>query len=307
MRLKTKQSGLKTYSSMRADHFTRFVKKNLPIRSLKYLTVIFGFLFSLNVFAVGNLINCSLASQVGYDQSHKLVKKYLNDVSLVYDLGIEALCLGKIQEGMAHLQKASGMGHVAASRVVGLYYKTDGTFNSSNGLTKNQKNYDATIYYYGKAAEQIEKASNYPDDIVGMLNIEGQTLTSAKVFVNLPYLYYEGYGRALGNILKTGVSYSDTLAVLTKMQDSAERCLRRPSLSVWKEKREVMGHSLKVRCRAQKDFAKRAFILEQKRIAEAKNCSVPLNKCVKHQDIFRQLIRLADEMLGTLNSVPLIG
>ena len=310
MRLKVRQSGLKMRDGFRIKSGMtreREVKRNLPIQSMKYLIVCFGFLFSLNAFAVGDLVGCGLASQDGYDQSHILVKMYPNDISKIYNLGIEALCLRKKQEGMAHLQKASDMGHAVASHLIGLYYKTDGTLDSSSRLTKDQKNYDATIYYFERAAEQIEKDSNYPDSIVDVSHIEGQTLTSAKVFVTLPYLYYEGYNRAIGDILKTGVSYSDTFAVLTKLRDSAERCLRRPSLSVWKEKREEMGHSLKVQCQALKDFVERAFTLEQNRIAEAKNCTVPLKKCVKHQNIINQLIRLANEMWGTLNSVPLIG
>ena len=55
------------------------------------------------------------------------------------------------------------MEHIVASYALGRYYRTDRGSNPSQMAPKIQENYDATIFYYERAAKYIEaSANNYP-------------------------------------------------------------------------------------------------------------------------------------------------
>ena len=81
-----------------------------------------------------------------------------------------------------------------------------------------------------------------------------------------------------GDMLKKDVSYTDTIKVLVNMQSAAERCLKRPSLAVWKGRQSEIANSKKVICGASKTFADKAFILESRRKEMAKRCDGPLRR-----------------------------
>ena len=66
---------------------------------------------------------------------------------------------------------------------------------------------------------------------------------SIRTFIILSELYYKGYVRAIREMLKKNVSYTDTIKVLVNMQSAAERCLRRPSLAVWKARQSEIANS----------------------------------------------------------------
>ena len=223
-------------------------------------------------------------------------------------MSINTLCMGNITEGMALLERASDGGHVNANYLMGRYYKQDKTFDISR-KTSDPHNYNAMLFYYERAAELIESNPQYPEGAYSNTSyLEEHNRVSARVFVSLPGFYYDGYSMALYDILNSAekVSYTDTLEVLGKMLDSAERCLQRPALAVWKSKRAEIGHALKVRCRAKRDFAEQAIPVEEKRMVTAERCAVPLKECPEHQKIMNTLIGLANAMSKKLNSVAKI-
>ena len=90
------------------------------------------------------------------------------------------------------------------------------------------------------------------------------------------------------------------------MQSAAERCLRRPSLSVWKKRQSEIARSKQVICQARKTFAEKAFILESQRKEVAKRCDVPLKKCPEHKNIVSQLVQASKVMGNQVRSVPRI-
>ena len=284
----------------------RLAIKNVCVKTVSVFVLLFGFNFSLNASGmIGDAINCEKASLKRYKMWRKIVDKDPSNVIKIYNLGIFTLCLGnKIEEGMGYIERASSSDHIAATLVAALYYKTDGTFNRSR-LTEDPQKFSDMITYYEEAAKQIESARNYPEGVTkDMPNLEKHYQISAEIFVSLPDSYYRGYDRALDDIVMGEAEYVDTKTVLTNMQKAAERCLKRPSLSVWNGKREVITKALRVRCQAMKDFADDALELERTRIAIAQDCSVPLRECSEHQDVVSQVASLEDTMWSKLDSVP---
>lgn len=309
MRSKAKQNDLKIYTDKGADHFIRFVKKNLPVRSVKYLALLFGFLFSLSAFAVGDLLDCSGSNLQGYNENRKFVKRNPNNITMIYNLGIDALCLGKRKEGMHNIQKASDMGHVVATKIMGLYYRTNQTLDGPISTPQDLKNFNAMIYHYKMAKSQIESNPNYPNGTYKDIpHLEKVGYISAIVFVTLPYLYYQGYIRAIKNIMKSmdALYYEDTFELLNKMRISSEHCLRRPSLSVWKSKQQQINYEMKVQCSAMKAFAQSASVFETERINVYRKCSAPFNRCKNHKKMFKRLKQLVRPMLNALRSTDTI-
>ncbi|MDE0119070.1 MAG: hypothetical protein OXM55_03580 [Bdellovibrionales bacterium] len=274
------------------------MKSNVCIKIASVFIMLFSFIFSLSAFA---FINCSSASG-DYEGNLKVFKTFPNDLTVIHTLGINAYCTGREEEGIKYIERASDGGHIKASNVMALYYETD---NGSVTLTKDPVHFDKMLFYYERAATQIELASNYPEGTTeDMPYLEEHNRTSAKIFVSLPYQYYKGYGRALGATLRGDIEYVDTEEVVYKMRESSERCLRRPSLAVWKDDRGVIAHALRVHCQAMWDFANDALSLEEERIRVAKNCSVALRECSAHKKIMDQLKQLAIEMKDKSKSVP---
>ena len=105
-------------------------------------------------------------------------------------------------------------------------------------------------------------------------------------------------------MLKKNVSYTDTIKVLVNMQSAAERCLRRPSLAVWKERQSEIANTKRVKCEAYKTFADKAFILESRRKEIAKRCDGPLKDCPEHKKMVSQLVRASKVMGKKVRSVP---
>ena len=285
----------------------RFMNKlweGLSIQSLKYLAFSVVLLFPLHAFAVGNAIKCTSENNLQrYNHLHEARKGSSNLIGIYHSLAINSLCLGKEAEGMAHLQKASDMGHAAAAYLLGIYYNTNKTFDNSQ-VADNPENWNAALHYYEKAAEIIESISNYPDKVMEFHERVSQT--SYSVFTALPGLYFNGYSNALGEIIadKERVLYADSLEVLSKMRASAIRCLERPALSVWKEKKQLVYEAKQIKCDASLKFAENAYVLEQKRIQIAQSCQVPLGECSEHQGVINRLIQLARQMFEQKNSAP---
>ena len=229
-----------------------------------------------------------------------------NDPVSNYTAGFIMVCSGD-RGGLGHIERASDMGHVLASYFLGYYHRKDKDLNSSSFLPTTQENYDAAIFYYERAATLIENTSHYPSGAHrDVSEVEGKSYISIRTFLYLINLYFDGYSLALGDMLENDVSYTDTIKVLENMKNAAERCLKRPSLSIWKAKQAEITHSKQVKCQARKDFAEQALNLEFQRIEIAKHCEVSLKDCTDHQAIFQQIVQVTQEMNDKVNSVPKI-
>ncbi len=287
------------------------MKSNVCIKTASVFIMLFAFTFSLSAFAsMGDLINCTdFNDQETYNDTIDYLKKNPEDVVMIYGLGINALCIGKTEEGISHIKNASNGGHIMASRIMALYHRTDGTWDSSAELTNDSYHFNQMLGYYERAALLIESAPHYPEGTTrDMLYLEEHVRISAKVFVSLPDIYYKGYVAAIVDIMSDEEAYIDTRDVLVAMQDSAGRCLRRPSLSVWNGQRGAIAHALQVRCQAMWDFADKAITLEEKRIdiAERDCSSSHLSQCSEHHNIVNQIVSLSYVMQEQMDSVPVI-
>ncbi len=295
-------------NTVRKDIFTSISRK---IFSLSFVLSLGAgcmvFLFSDSSLAILSS-QCEEVDQEDYYSYKKVYEHSPGDVRIIYNMSTLALCTENKAEGMALLEKAADGGHVNANRLMGKYYEQDKSFDTSK-RTDDPHNYNAMLFYYERAARLIENNPQYPEGTYSDASyLEEHNRVSAKVFVALPGFYFDGYNVAVGDILNSAekVSYTDTLETLGKMLDSAERCLQRPALAVWKSKRAEIGHALKVRCRAMWDFANEALPLEEKRIAIAERCEVPLKECPEHQEIINALIGLANTRRKKSDSVPLL-
>ncbi len=293
---------MKDFRGSKSDGSKRIIPKNF----VQVFVLSFGLLFSSNAFAAGDLITCTSDDNlIEYNDLHKLIKKSSN-IALVYNLAITSLCLGKKNEGMAHLQKASDSGHIAATYLLGAYYEGNRTFNSSES-TKNIEELNNAIHYYTKAAQMIESTSNYPKSATeDMEHIESVVYTSYFVFSRLPYLYFRGYAIAIKNVLDNGVSYSDTVDVLNNIRTTAIMCVERPSLSVWKEKRDIVYQAQQIKCEALLRFAEAVYPLEQQRIRVAERCTVPPSECSEHRNLKDQIFQSSKNMFNQIRSAPQI-
>lgn len=120
---------------------------------------------------------------------------YLNSPSHLYNLGAKMLCHGKVEEGINFLKTASYMGHITASYLVGLYYKTLPRIESTQTTFQKPHDLHNAIHYYERANQQIKSAPFYPLDgpHIDTAYLEGNNSISAKIFVALPELYFDSY------------------------------------------------------------------------------------------------------------------
>lgn len=277
-------------------------------------TLIWGFALALalcwplNTYGVVNIIKCDSSDTLKvYNYFHNLVKKDASDSSAIYTLGTIAVCMGKEEEGLSHIQTAANLGHVVANRLLGMYYASNKTFDRSQD-SDEQEEFDAVIYYYDRAAQLIESLPNYPQDATVDIrdSLEYDNVVSYRIFTTLPDLYLNGYGRAIMDTLNNPerVSYTDTLEVLHKMREASMRCLKRPALSAWKEKRERVYEAQQIKCGASLEFAETVLPLEQQRLQVEKNCVVHPSQCPEHQEIMNTLIKARGKMFEQKASAP---
>ena len=256
------------------------------------------------------VISCTGNSQEGHDLFKQTVyAKNPNNVHVIYAIAFSALCLGKREEGIPFLKRASDGGHSEASFLMAKYYETDKTLDNSQKTTKDPENFNAALFYYERAAKQIESNPHYPEDNDRRSSIpdgEANNHYSARVFTQILTVYVNGYRNALIDIINSveRTQYVDTLEVLKKIGRSAERCLERPSLSIWK--RSGVYRAMQVRCQASLDFVEQVYTLEQERIEIAKDCSVPVKECSEHKDIVvKKIAPLLRKRVEKVNSVSL--
>ena len=241
------------------------------------------------------------------DDNRRYLAEAPNDPVRYYLVGVSYFCENRISQAINYWERASDMEDIMASYVLGLYYGSDKTGDVSKKLPAVQENYDAALFYYERTADLIESTPGYPHGVhVDFPGWEASNLPSARTYVALAELYYTGYTRAVIDMLKNDVSYTDTIRVLTNMQRSAERCLKRPSLSVWAERQSEITHSRRVVCGAYKDFAAKALDLESRRMHAARNCETSLGECAAHQVVVEELVEESRKMSNAAKSVPKI-
>ncbi len=282
-----------------------FVQQNLSRFTSVFLGLSLVLVFSTNGFAI-------VCADVETDSSEADKREYIaeapNDPVRYYMVGLFHYCGGEEAKGISYMKRASDMEHIVASYTLGGYYRTDrGSNPPSQMAPKVQQNYDAAIFYYERAASYIEAATTYPYNTHSDVpELEEKNYMSIRTLVSLNGLYYRGYVRAIQEMLTKDVSYTDTIKVLVNMQSAAERCLRRPSLSVWKNRQSEIARSKRVICRAYKTFADKAFHLESRRKEVAKRCDAPLKECPEHKKIVSQLVQASKVMGKQTRSVPRI-
>ena len=281
-----------------------FYRQNLSRFASVFLGLSFVLAFSTDVFGI---VCTGIRTDFSESSNRAYIAEAPNDPVRYYMVGLSHYCGGKEAKGVNYMERASDMEHIVASYALGWYYRTDRNSNPSQMIPKVQENFDAAIFYYERAASYIEAAANYPYNThTDVPDVERKSYISIRTFINLSELYYKGYVRAIQETLKKDVSYTDTIKVLVNMQSAAERCLRRPSLAVWKARQSEIAHSKKVICRAYKTFADKAFHLESRRKEIAKRCDVPLSKCSEHKAVVNSLVEVSQVMSKKVHSVPKI-
>lgn len=217
----------------------------------------------------------------------------------------------KSRRGWGICKKAADAGFIASVYFLGLYFKLNQTFDSSEKhKTHSLQDLNAALKYYNQAADLIDSIPDYPEGNtardLSMDTIEYNVYTSYHVFATLPELYFRGYDKAIDNILKSPekLDYTDAFEVLSKMQHSAERCLQRPSLSAWYEKQDAIYEAQQFRCQVYLDYAQAVWPLEEQRATVARACKTPLSACEAHQEVLHEINRLKDIMTQNISSLP---
>ncbi len=273
-----------------------------------FIVLSFSLLFPSNSFGAVDLIKCSSVYTLAKYKSTKQKIETRKKLFYVYNLGVISLCLGKEAEGMANLQRASDADHISATHLLGLYFMANRSFSrEKRGHIDNLEDFNSAIHYFEKAARMIEGVANYPEGTTGDIpDIEYSVYTSYYVFSTIPELYFNGYNKSLEDTLNSreNVSYVDTLDVLRNMRRSAERCVNRPSLSGWYDKKETLHQVQQVRCGAYLDYARSVLPLEEQRIKAAQSCRGPLNGCSNHREILNRINRIKSMMNGAISSIP---
>ncbi len=279
---------------------------------IKHLTILLSFLFSLNVIAAGDLVTCkkndSLESYSDLYQKIEKTADITNNIDLVYNLARTALCVDRDPEGMMFLQRAIDNGHIPATYLLGIYYRYNQTFYSSE-YSNNLENIDTAIRYYTKAMQMIEDLPDYPKGTTGDIgHIEHTEHISYHLFTGVPFLYFRGYFITFDTIINDNTlyksNYTDTLEILYKMKNSAKQCLNRPALDVWQEERSMLYASQQLKCNTFLKFAETAYPLEKQRIQTAQSCQEPLKKCYEHQEIVNKINESAKEMFQQIMPIP---
>lgn len=288
------------------------IKQSIP--TIKYILWFASLLFSFNVLAAGDLVTCkkddSLESYNDLYQKVNNTADITKNIDLVYDLARTALCLDKDPEGMTLLQKAVDSGHIPATYLLGIYYRYNQTFYSSEYST-DLENIDKSIHYYTKATLMIQSLPNYPEGTTeDVKDIEYTDRISYHLFTSVPFLHFRGYFITFNIIIKDNTlyesNYTDTLEILYKMKNSAKQCLERPALSVWKEESNMLYIAQQLKCSAFLKFAEKAYPLEKQRIKTEQSCKMPLKECFEYQQIVNQINQSAKDMFEQIMSTPKI-
>ena len=284
---------------------------------IKYLTIFFSLLFSLNIFAekdisiARNALTCTEDHNLGRYYSLRIqieqIKDTHSNIYLVYNLAKVSLCLGETQEGIENLHKASNAGHIPSTLLLGTYHQLNLSFSAAE-KTYNLINLDQAIHYFTKGVQMITSLSNYPEGTTNdMAYIESISYPSYYLFVQLPFLHFKKFAIAMDNIIENKPEVSNTiLGILDKIRETSSLCLKRPALSVWQNTKQVVYDAQQIRCTIAFDFAKAVYPLEQERIQIAQNCQVPLTECDEHKKAINKIYQKAIKLQRQVQLAPRI-
>ena len=271
--------------------------------SIKFLSLFLVFASSTE----GLAISCEGVKIFSVESNAAYIAEAPRESARYHSVGLQNYCAGNFEAGIDYIEKASDMGSIPASYNLGLYYRSDKTGDLSKMIPEVQENYDAAIFYYERTANLIESIKNYPHGVhTDLPNIESKVYMSVRAFLSLNNLYYDGYVRAILDMVSNDVSYTDTINVLENMKNAANRCLKRPPLSVWGTRRDEIVNSKKVKCEAFKLFAEKALNLEPQRIEISNRCEGTLMDCSAHDAILNEVLQAMQEMNDERDSVPAI-
>ena len=263
-----------------------------------------GLVFTVESNGAQNVFDCKDASNT-LDHYNKVLIAQKNNMTpnVSYDLGFTAICIGNPGKGVKHMRRASDGGHIAATKVLGRYYENDQSFdNNRHGSIENL--YRA-IVHFKKAAAQIESAASYPRGTVRhMERIEYVEMVSYRVFTALPRQYFNIFSELMGDTVDNGTIHPGTLKLVQEIGDAATRCLQRPPLTAWKEKKELVYREQQVVCQSYLDFARAIFPLEDERLQIVDNCKVSLNRCAQHNMKIAQMEKVLDKLFSDLKKAP---
>lgn len=273
---------------------------------VKYLIIFSSVLFSLSVIAAEGVFDCNDQHLLQRHKDLHQSKKEKIDTVLWYSLAHTSLCLGKITEGMIHLRRASDLGHIVATHLLSIYHEKNHTLNPAE-KTKNLENLSQAIFFATKAVQLIELAPHYPEGTTSdMPDIEHKLHTSFYIFTRLPMLHFGQYTFTLKQIMRHNkdVAYNATSDILNKINETAEACVNRPALSIWKEKSKTIYKVQQTICNSLLTFVEKTYPLDKQRIQIHKNCTDPVTKCTEqyHQitrKIIQQMNTLVIEMIGS--------
>ena len=276
--------------------------------ALAALVLSSSYLFAPGAHGAVDLVKCGSSDLLEKYNQTKIKIQTRQKLFYVYNLGVVSLCLGKEDEGLANLQRASDSGHIGATHLLGVYFMANESFDSSQRLRiNNQDSFDSAVHYFTTSAQMIESLDNYPGGTtLDMPELEDKVYTSYHIFATIPELYYYGYDKSLKDIVNSQerLFYADTLDVLDKMRGSAERCSQRPSLSAWYEKEEEVYQVQQIRCGAYLNYARAVLPLEVQRIQVAERCEGPLGGCSAHQEIVAEVERIEAMMHEAIRTIP---
>ena len=259
--------------------------------------------YSSNSYGEVNTITCDEIDTL--ETYNAILEAQKNNLTpdVHFSLGYVAICIGKYAAGLKHMRSASEDGHVGATYVLGDYYAANQSFDSNQKAST--ENIYRAITYFEKTAEQIEATSSYPNGISkDMKNIEYVSMTSYRVFTSLPTLRFNIYTRMMGDIIKNGSSYSNTMETLQELGDAATRCLGRPALSAWKEKKELVYRTQQIECQAYLDFVRAIYPLEDERIQIANSCTTSVNQCEQHKEQIKRMTIVLRKLKQDLRQSP---
>ena len=276
---------------------------------------LFGYFICLIPFYATGAIRCSQEKDL--DQS-KIYQESLeiepDNVSYMYHLGRAKFCLGDLETGAHWMGKAASNGHIYATYLMGVYYKTNKTIDPLLIEKHHIKNYTAMMFYFQKTATLIENSQHYPYNThLDTYKAERDTHISFFVFTYLPALYFSGYYASMKNVLPALnnqnrlVLHKDSLQTLQKVLLASLRCLKRPILTIWKKQNKKFSNIMQKNCTITKNFAQEVYPLEQERLQKAKECDINIQHCSAYRNLTQQILRIAqytDEQL-TLTSLDL--
>lgn len=277
---------------------------------IQYLMIFLSVIFSLSAIGASlknpseNISTCNGNDTI--EMYNKLTQKIEKNFSadLLFNLGKIAMCLDKEeQESLMYFQKASDAGHIPATFIISLSYYIDYLIPDIFKLDDSTNNLIIrnSIKYAKKAAYMIEALPHYPEGATNETSLIESTLyVSHRISVMLPLLYLQKYLNTMRAPTNNEKTSDNTLDILNKIQLTATKCLEKPALDIWKEKKDIVFQMQQNQCNMLLEFVTTVHPLEQQRIKISKACTVPVSECTEHQELYDEIESLVFDTGGRI-------